>query len=226
LPIRPADLTEPHLFAHSPGDLFWWVSRGLGDGAMPGFAEVMKPSQRWDVINFVRARAAGLLARRIGPQVAAAATSEFPDFAFEAAGAQGTLSQLLQSGPVLLVLFAPPVPLARLTELAASHLVFKGAGLNLVAVAIGPQTGEAGPGTASPPLVVDASPEEKSVLALFRAPTDGSETELMLDRGGNVRARWTLGGAGGLPDAVTLTADAERVARLAVAAASHAGHAQ
>ncbi|HZU90316.1 MAG TPA: copper homeostasis membrane protein CopD, partial [Stellaceae bacterium] len=62
LPIRPADLTAPHLFAHSPGDLFWWVSHGRG-GVMPGFARVLTPSRRWDVINFVRARAAGVLSR-------------------------------------------------------------------------------------------------------------------------------------------------------------------
>jgi putative copper resistance protein D len=62
LPIRPANLTEPHLFAHSPGDLFWWVGHGRG-GVMPGFAHVLTPSQRWDVINFVLARAAGDLVR-------------------------------------------------------------------------------------------------------------------------------------------------------------------
>ncbi|MGH7040107.1 MAG: copper homeostasis membrane protein CopD, partial [Stellaceae bacterium] len=66
LPIRPANLTEPHLFAHSPGDLFWWVGHGRG-GVMPGFAQVLPPGRRWDVINFVRARAAGDLVRQVGP---------------------------------------------------------------------------------------------------------------------------------------------------------------
>jgi putative copper resistance protein D len=226
LRIRPADLTEPHLFAHSPGDLFWWVSQGRDDGAMPGFAGVLTPSQRWNAINFVRARAAGILARRIGPQLATAATSEIPDFAFEAGGVQRTLTQTLKSGPVLLVLFASPAPNARLAGLASAQPLLARAGLRLVAVEIETPAGETEPGNApQPPFVVDVSRDVGSVLALFRAPTDGGETELMLDRGGNVRARWTAAGEGGLPDFATLAADAERVARLAVAAPSHAGHA-
>ena len=43
LPIRPADLTEPHLFAHSPGDLFWWIGHGMDEGVMPGFADELNP---------------------------------------------------------------------------------------------------------------------------------------------------------------------------------------
>ena len=225
LRIHPANLTEPHLLAHSPGDLFWWVSHGLGDGAMPGFAEVMKPDRRWDVINFVRARAAGALARQIGPEVTTEAAPEFPDFTFEAAGAQTTLSRTLKGGPVLLVLFASPAPLARLLELAASHEAFTRAGLTVVAVEIGPQAHEPEPTKPPAPFVVEVSPGVGSVLALFRAPTDGSETELMLDRGGNLRARWT-NGPGGLGDVGTLLADAALVARLGAPGPSHAGHAQ
>ena len=224
LKIRPANLTEPHVLAHSPGDLFWWVSHGLGDGAMPGFAEVMTPSGRWDVINFVRARAAGALARQIGPEVTTEAAPEFPDFTFEAGGAQTTLNQTLKNGPVLLVLFAPPAPVARLAELAASQEAVARAGLTVVAVEIGPQPREGEPKKAPLPFVVEVSPGVGSVLALFRAPTDGGETELLLDRGGELRASWT-DAPGGLGDVATLLADAALVARLAAAAPSHAGHA-
>ena len=91
LPIRPADLTAPHLFAHSPGDLFWWVSHGRDDGVMPGFAGELSANQRWDVINFIRARAAGVLASEIGSGVTASAALQVPDFAFEAGGVQHTL---------------------------------------------------------------------------------------------------------------------------------------
>jgi mono/diheme cytochrome c family protein len=224
LRVRPADLTEPHLFTHSPGDLFWWVSHGVGEAAMPGFAEVMTENQRWDVINFIRARAAGTLAQQIGPQITTAAAPQFPDFAFEAVGAQRMLAQTLNSGPVLLVLFAAPAPIARLTELAAAQPDFSRVGLNLIAVAIGPHNGGPEHGAAPQPIVVEVSPDVGSALTLFRAPTDGGETELLLDRGGNVRAVWTAGGASELPDAATLVADAERVARITLAAPSHAGH--
>ena len=67
LPIRPADLTEPHLFAHKVGEIFWWVSYGRDDGVMPGFADKLTPDQRWDLINFLLARAAGDLTERSRP---------------------------------------------------------------------------------------------------------------------------------------------------------------
>ena len=60
---------------------------------------------------------------------------------------------------------------------------------------------------------------------LHATPADGGVTELMLDRGANVRARWAASGAGGLVDAATLLAATARVANIPVAAANHAGHA-
>jgi putative copper resistance protein D len=224
LPIRPADLTEPHLFAHSPGDLFWWVSQGMDEGVMPGFAGVLNPNQRWDVINFIRARAAGVLATGIGPEVTAAAAPAVPDFAFEAGGIQQTLSEVLETGPVLLVLFAPPVPIERLQQLAAAQPRLRAAGLRLVAVGLGISPAETSESASPPPLVVGVSAEVTSSLALFHTTEDGGETELMLERAGDVRARWTSNMPGALAPPATLIADAERVARIAVAAPSHAGH--
>ncbi len=224
LPIRPADLTEPHLFAHSPGDLFWWVSHGMDQGVMPGFAGVLNPSQRWDVINFIRARTAGVLAGGIGPEVTTAAALEVPDFTFEAGGVQQTLRQLLQTGPVLLVLFAAPVPLARLQRLAAVHSQVSTAGLRIVAIGLSSAPEETPEGARVPPFVVGVSSEVIAALALFRAAADGGETELMLDRAGNLRARWTSNMGGGLASPGTLIADAERVARISVTASDHAAH--
>ena len=97
LRIRPANLTEPHLFAHSPADLFRWVSRGRANGAMPGFAAELTPGQRWDVISFIRARAAGVLVREFGGEITAVGYP-IPEFAFEADGVQGTLRRMLATG--------------------------------------------------------------------------------------------------------------------------------
>jgi copper resistance protein D len=215
LPVRPADLTEEHLFMHSPGDLFWWVSHGMDEGVMPGFADMLNPNQRWDVINFIRARAAGALAMWVGPEVVATAGPQVPDFAFEAGGAQQTLWQILEKGPALLVLFAPPAPLARLRQLAA-------AGLQVVAVSFA--SAPEASAEEGQPLVVGVSSEAIAALALFRAADDGGETELMLDRGGNIRARWTRNMPGGLPPPDAIAMQAEHIARIAPAAAGHAGH--
>jgi hypothetical protein len=65
-----------------------------------------------------------------------------------------------------------------------------------------------------------------AALALFRAPDDSGDTELMLDRGGAVRARWSSKTPGSLAPPAVLMADAERVGRVTVAAPSHAGHAR
>ena len=119
LPIRPADLTEPHLFAHKVGEMYWWVSYGRDNGVMPGFADKLTSDQRWDLINFVLARAAGDLTNGVGSQISATTAPPVPDFAFERSGAQNTLSQTLKNGPVLLVLFGTPVPRTRLEHLAS-----------------------------------------------------------------------------------------------------------
>jgi putative copper resistance protein D len=225
LPVWPADLTEPHLFAHSPGDLFWWISHGMDEGVMPGFAGVLNPNRRWDVINFIRARAAGMLSTRIGPEVTtAAAPAELPDFAVEAGGVQQTLREVLETGPVLLMLFAPPAPVERLQQLAAAQPLLGAAGLLVVAVGLGTSPDETPEGSRSPPFIVRVSSEVSSALALFRAPEDGGETELLLDRTGKIRARWTSDMPGGLAPTDVLIADAERVSHSAVAAPSHAGH--
>jgi putative copper resistance protein D len=223
LPIRPANLTESHLFAHNPGDLFWWVSHGKG-GVMPGFAHVLKPSRRWDVINFVLARAAGDLVRQVGPKISTAAAYPVPDFAFEKGGAQNTLRRVLKQGPALLVLFTPPAPIARLRQLAAAGPRLAASGLHVLAVDLGPPVEGGQNERKRPPFVVGVADAVRLTLALFRNPNDGGESELLLDRNGDVRARWTVEKTGGLPDAGTLAADAALAARFAVAAPSHAGH--
>ncbi len=218
LPTRPANLTEPHLFAHKIGDMFWWVSHGSDNGVMPGFADKLTPDQRWDLINFVVARAAGDLANHASSQVTTAAALPLPDFAFEQNHAQNTLSQMVKKGPVLIVLFAARAPRARLEQLAGLGPRLGAAGLQVVAVGLDPTTDNG-------PFIVEVANDVRATLALFRSTTDGGETELMLDRGANIRARWTASGAGGLADTATLLADAVRVASIPVAAANHAGHA-
>ena len=222
LTVRPADLTAPHLFAHTPGDLFWWVSNGRDNGVMPGFAGIMSPADRWDVINFIRARAAGALARQVGPQVSTAAISTIPDFAFEVGGRQQTLSGVLDTGPALLALFSRPPPAVRLAQLAAAQKQAAGS-LRILAVDLAPA--QAPPETETSAPLVGVSADVAATLTLFRAGDDGGETDLLLDRAGNLRARWTLSDPDALPDPAALAAAAARVAQFPAAPISHAGHA-
>ena len=65
-----ADLTAEHLWAHSDGDLFWWVSHGIanpeGGPSMPGFAGTLSSDARWDVLDYVHALNAGDAMRATG----------------------------------------------------------------------------------------------------------------------------------------------------------------
>ena len=64
LPVPPADLTASHLWMHSDGELFWWLTHGIeapeGGMAMPGFASVLSPDDRWHLIDYIRAHNAGV----------------------------------------------------------------------------------------------------------------------------------------------------------------------
>ena len=70
LPVPPADLSAGHLWMHDDGELFWWLTHGIeapeGGQAMPGFASVLSEDQRWALIDFIRARNAGLAKRATG----------------------------------------------------------------------------------------------------------------------------------------------------------------
>lgn len=69
-PVPPADLAADHLWEHPIGDLYWWVSRGMtgpdGRPSMPGFADRLTEAERWAVIDFLHANAAGAELARTG----------------------------------------------------------------------------------------------------------------------------------------------------------------
>jgi putative copper export protein/mono/diheme cytochrome c family protein len=64
LRIKPADLTVPHLWEHSDGEMFWWLGHGVADPegglAMPGFGTTLSAEDLWALIDYMRARNAGL----------------------------------------------------------------------------------------------------------------------------------------------------------------------
>ena len=70
LPVVPADLTAEHLWAHSDGELFWYISHGFealeGGVTMPGFDGKLSSEARWDLIDYLRAHNAGESMRTTG----------------------------------------------------------------------------------------------------------------------------------------------------------------
>ena len=114
LAIPPADLTQPHLWAHSDGEMFWWLTHGIeapdGGMAMPGFAAKLTADDRWTLIDFVRANNAGAAKRETGiwSQPIAA-----PDLVANCPGGQTVVLTSLRGRAVRLVFpgGAPPAPL-------------------------------------------------------------------------------------------------------------------
>lgn len=70
LPLPPADLTAEHFWAHSDGELYWYVSHGFaapnGGVAMPGFGGTLSSEAIWDLIDYLRANNAGHSMRTTG----------------------------------------------------------------------------------------------------------------------------------------------------------------
>jgi putative copper export protein/mono/diheme cytochrome c family protein len=64
LDMPTSDLTAAHVYAHSDGDLFWFIGHGMGD-TMPGFGVAIDDQARWNLIDFIHANAdAARLQRR------------------------------------------------------------------------------------------------------------------------------------------------------------------
>ena len=205
---RPADLTAPHTNEHTAGDMFWWLTHGVGR-VMPGFGAKLPEDERWDLINFVRALSAGEAARKLTdideperPRLIA------PDFTFATGPAQANLKDYRGRQPVLLVLFTLHSSRARLAELAQAYGDLRS--FNAAVIAVPMDGGEKilsriGP---SPrilfPVATEGAEDIVSTYALFR-PTRASESvlpnapmpahmEFLIDRSGYLRARWIPGG--------------------------------
>jgi copper transport protein len=52
--FQRADLTADHMEAHSDGDLFWWIGKGIRGTAMPGFEDSLGAEDRWLLVNYIR----------------------------------------------------------------------------------------------------------------------------------------------------------------------------
>jgi putative copper resistance protein D len=213
LPIKPTDLTQAHVLGHNPGDLYWWISTGRG-GVMPGFAGTLSEHQRWNVINFVRTRAAAAQPRSLMPQVTPNPAPAAPDFTFEQKGHQGTLRQALTRSAVLLVLYRLPEAAARLKRLAAAETPLAQAGLRLLALPIGSAPRDAESGTALPDFTATSDAATAAAFRLFEGAGEPDDCEFLIDRAGFLRARWCEGGAAPLPDRAMLLVELARMARM------------
>lgn len=200
LPVKPANLTEEHLFHHGDGNLFWWLQHGISGTPMPGFADQMAEPQIWDVINFLRAQAEAEAAKTIGDKVEPWRPIVAPDFTFQIdRQPQESLKQQRGRFIVLLVLYTLPESLPRLRALTESMQELDRADVRIVAV---PMNQAAVSREANMPDVdasIIASPNSDLVatynilrrnIFVDRLPLASTHTEFLIDRAGYLRARW------------------------------------
>jgi putative copper export protein/mono/diheme cytochrome c family protein len=214
LRVPPANLTDPHVLDHAEGDIFWWLTAGIPESSMPGYARELSEDERWDVVNWVRTMPLDGLANGLTPQVAATAAVRAPDFAIETAdGQEDAAGSRAASGVRLLVLFTSPGSQARLAQLDAARATLAEAGLEIVALPI------AGTSDATPPsFVARADPSVAQcyrLIATLRRDRDSplpTHLELLIDGGGYLRAQWQPGTPGGWDDLATLLLEVRRLA--------------
>ena len=189
LPKPPADLARQHAAHHSDGTLWWWVTHGRGEGAMPAFGGVLDDQQRWAAVGFLRLQSDAEAARALGPALDPALRFPAPDFAMErGGGAQETLASLRGRKAVLLVLYTLPGSAERLDRLAGVASALEAEGLEVAAFPLA-ETARTGA------IYAPADPDLAAIYSLFARPASDAEPsprhlEFLIDRWGYLRARW------------------------------------
>jgi putative copper resistance protein D len=199
---KPADLTAKHAADHTAGDLFWWLSYGVKDGPMPGFAASLEEEERWDMINFLRALSYAERARQMSALVEPDPWLVAPDFVYRTLTEESrSLKDHRGSEIVMLVLFSLPASKARIMELEKAHGLLQNKKVKVLAI---PkeirEIRQLRSAIKSLPVVTDGSREAFDTYALFRRsfseqgtlpdPPVPPHMEFIIDRQGYVRARW------------------------------------
>ena len=212
LPKLPADLTASHAADHTAGDMFWWLSHGIPAGGMPPFGAALGEEERWDLINFIRALAAGERARQMTavvqpnrPWLVA------PDFTIAVGPAPPRgLKELRERWMVHLVFFTLPDSRARLVQLAESYNTLQATGTEVIAIPLDDGAHIIRRLGGRPPVlfpvITDGAAEIAATYGLLGRGLGPRElspraapllhVEFLLDRQGYVRARWLPGAPG------------------------------
>jgi putative copper export protein/mono/diheme cytochrome c family protein/peroxiredoxin len=197
---KPADLTARHAASHTAGDLYWWLSHGVKETAMPGFEQSLTEDERWDLINYLRALSNGERARSLAPVTETDAWLVAPDFAYETnRGETKTLKDQRGNKIVLLVLVSLPESRERLAQLDKMAARLTSAGVEIILVSS--EAGNKPNGDVSQlPVVTEGVDEIFKTYSLFSHSFEDDRnspealvpkhTEFLIDQRGYIRARW------------------------------------
>jgi len=183
LRVKPSDLTADHVYGHTDGDLYWWITNGIRE-VMPPFALALDEEARWNVIDFVRANADAARLGRAGGKVTNAGYRA-PDFSATCPDGS-TVSRDRLRGRVVHLVVAGRGSTARVAQLVAHDR-------GVVTIVI--PLADVASGTACRADDVELA----TVLAMFGSKDVGRSDglEFLVDPAGMLRAAWS---AGGKPD--------------------------
>jgi putative copper resistance protein D len=209
---RLADLRSPPASRRHAGELYWLVSHGMPERGMPGFDGRLGESERWDVINFIRALGAAAGSPGLGGQVEPDRPWLIaPDFTVSVGPLPpGALRDYRGRRIVLIVLYTLPESGPRLAELARSYNLLWIMGAEVIAVPTDTSPDAIRDlGALSPPalfpVVTDGA---AAIVETYRMFAPGPHAELLIDRQGYLRAIWK-GETGGVAPMDTLTRQVE-----------------
>ncbi|SER84833.1 putative copper resistance protein D [Nitrosomonas sp. Nm51] len=203
--VLPDMLTEPHTTEHTPGDFYYWISFGMENTDMPGYADQLSEEDRWDLVNYVYALSRGYQARILSPEIIPNRKNiQPPVFAYTAHdGTSGILQDFRGDQPVLLVIFSWPESKKRIEQLKQSYANLKTENLAILAVPAGTLTSKELSEVTKDlpfPLVVEGAQEIVQSYALSRRTMNRPDLlgrgsipdhmEFLIDRDGYLRARW------------------------------------
>ncbi|HEY6366398.1 MAG TPA: CopD family protein [Candidatus Binatia bacterium] len=197
---KPADLTARHAATHTAGDLYWWLSHGVKETAMPGYEQSLNEDERWDLINFLRALSNGERARSLAPVTETGAWLVAPDFAYETnRGETKTLKDLRGERIVLLVLISLPESRERLAQLDKVAAKLTSAGVEIILVP-SDAANQVDREVHQLPVITEGMDEIFKTYALFSHSFEDDRnssaahlpkhTEFLIDKRGYIRARW------------------------------------
>jgi copper resistance protein D len=204
---KPADLTARHAASHTAGDLYWWLSHGVKETAMPGFEYSLTDDERWDLINFLRALSNGERARSLAPVTETDVWLVAPDFAYGTnRGETKTLKDHRGNRMVLLVLVSWPKSRERLAQLDKMAAKLSSAGVEIILVPSN-AANRVNRDVDQLPVVTEGMDEIFKTYALFSHSFEDDRnspeallpkhTEFLIDKRGYIRARWIAREGGG-----------------------------
>ena len=176
----PPDLTGADIARQRDGDLYWWITNGIGN-AMPRFAAALDDTARWTLIDFIRASAD---ARRFGAGDKPVTGVPAPGFSVECPdGSTPSLEEF--HGKIVHLIFAGTRSAGRLQHMGHTAA---DPGVATVVARLAPSASPDGPfcSTDDPDV-----PETFARYAGAAADLDG--TEFLIDQAGSLRALWHPG---------------------------------